>query len=340
MVTKLSPQLGLDVKERTLTARAFYEPDFFLHSGSRYSGVDHRGSLDIKKAFSRLFSMDAKMEIWRVSDPTALPRVGLARSLSPILYGWAELVGNERFSGRDTLRVGYRFEGTKVYERSPLPEAPDAGLAHIPFAELWHRATRRTDIGLEYRFKYFAVGSQLGDANSLAALYRYRLSPQTHLTLRAGASRYQKLDDRPPSSNPTRTGGMPRFVLDVGYDARLSHLSVTIGHELAGATGLTSAVWVEYASLFGSHRIWKELSVIGGVSVYRNGYAPNANIDSLWASGIARGYWGTAGLEWKLSRDLALNGVFTRLSQLGGPVAKGSDLTRNVFAVRLVYTAL
>jgi len=342
MVTKLSPHFGLDLKERTLTGHAFYEPAFFIHSASGYLGVDHRGALDFRRAFSHVFSLDTKGEVWRVSDPTSLVRTGLARTISPILYGWVEVAGADRLSPRDTLRVGYKFEGTKVYEREVFPDSPfappSAGFAHVPFAELWHRATRRTDIGVEYRFQYFSLGPQQGDGNSLAALYRYRLSPDTKLTLRAGPTHYQKLDNSP--TNPSRTGWLPRLVFDFTYENHLSKITVTLGHELAGATGLTSALWIEYASLFGSHRLWKELSAFGGVSVYRNGYAANIGIDSLFSASVARGYWLNAGLEWKLSRDLALNGVFTRVTQLGSPALHVGDLTRNVFAVRLVYTAL
>ncbi len=343
VVTKLSPQIGLDVKERTLTLHSFYAADFFLHSASRYSGVDHRGSLDFKNAFSHVFALEGRTEIWRVSDPTSLPRVGLARTISPILYGWAELVGVQRLSARTTLRVGYRFEGTKVYERLVVPEGstapPDAGLAHVPFAELWHRATRRSEIGVEYRFQYFTLGSQTSDANSVAALYRYRLSPETRLTVRAGPTYYQRLDHSP--SNFTRTGWMPRFVFDLTHDSRVSRITAAIGHELTGASGLSSGLWAEYASLFGSHRLWKELSVFAGASLYRNGSAANVGIDSFSpARGIARGYWVNAGLEWRLTRDLALSGIFTRLTQLGSQAVGVADLTRNVFAVRLVYTAL
>jgi len=93
------------------------------------------------------------------------------------------------------------------------------------------------------------------------------------------------------------------------------------------------------ACRLGSHRLWRQLSAFGGLSVYRNGYAANIGVDSLFSPSVARGYWLNAGLEWKLGRDLALNGVFTRLTQLGTPALNVGDFTRNVFAVRLVYAA-
>jgi len=119
MVTKVSPIIGLDVKERTFNAHSFYAADLYIHSADGSTGLDHRAMIDFRDELSHRFALDSKLEVWRVSDPTSLPRGGLARTLSPILYGSGELAGSERLTRRTTLRVGYRFEGVKIYDPDP-----------------------------------------------------------------------------------------------------------------------------------------------------------------------------------------------------------------------------
>jgi len=343
MVTKVSPIIGLDVKERTFNAHSFYAADLYIHSANGTTGVDHRAMVDFKDELSHRFALDSKLEVWRVSDPTSLPRGGLARTLSPILYGSAEIAGSERLTRRTTLRMGYRFEGVKIYENDyqPDPLVPAVsrppGYAHTPFAELWYRATRRTDIGLEYRFQYLTFGAQSSDANSLAFAYRYRISPEFRLALKMGPTFYQKLSSA-QTFDPSRTGWMPRFVFDLTRDVRGSRIGLTVAHELAGASGFTSGVWTEYASLYGGQKLFRDFSIVGGVSLYRNGPAANVALDQWSGDQVAKGYWITAGLEWQVMRELSLTGAFTRLSQLKG--FGGGELSRNVVALRLVYTAL
>jgi hypothetical protein len=301
--------------------------------------------VDFRDELSHRFALDSKLEIWRVSDPTSLPRGGLARTRAPILYGSGELAGSERLTRRTTLRVGYRFEGVKIYESDPTlcptcatpPDRPP-GYAHTPFAELWYRATRRADIGLEYRFQYLSFGAQSSDANSIAATYRYRISPDIKLLLKLGPTFYQKLESDPRYPSSDHTGWLPRFIFDLSRDARGSRIGLTVAHELAGASGFTSGVWTEYASLYGGQKLFRDFSIVGGVSVYRNGPAAHVALDAWSGDQIAKGYWVTAGLEWQLMREFSLTGAFTRLSQLAA-VRGGGELSRNVVALRLVYTA-
>jgi hypothetical protein len=338
MITKLSTQVGLDIKERTLNVHSFYAPDFFLQSGSGYSGVDHRGLIDLKNDFSHRFSLDGKVEIWRVSDPTVLPQIGIARTFSPLLYGAAQLAGAERLSPRTTLRAGYRFEGAKNYD--PDPRFRSAGFAHVPFAELWYRLSQRSDIGVEYRFQYLTFENSASDANTVSALYRYRFSPETKFTLKVGPTYYQKLDSNP--LDVSKSGWMPRLTFEFTHDIRGSEIGLALGHELAGAIGLTSGLWFEYVSVFTTQRLSKEFSVFGGATVYRNGPAASLYLDSFHSTDqTAEGYWLNGGLEWRLMRSASLNGIFTRISQVAGSAGiRASDLSRNIFAIRLVYTAL
>ncbi|HYR54486.1 MAG TPA: hypothetical protein VEM39_00080 [Myxococcaceae bacterium] len=343
MVTKLSPMIGLDVKERTLNAHSFYAADLYVHSADGTTGVDHRAVIDFKDELSHRFALDSKLEVWRVSDPTSLPRGGLARTRSPILYGSAELAGAQRLTRLTTLRVGYRFEGTKIYETDPDPVDPTIrrprppGFAHAPFAELWYRLSRRSEIGVEYRFQYLSFGTQSSDANSVAAMYRFRISPEVKLALKLGPTYYQKLDSDP--GDPSRSGWTPRVIFDLTRDAHGSRIGFSLGHELAGASGFISGVWTEYASLYGAQKFFRDFSILGGAAFYRNGPAAHVAMDSFSGPQVVKGYWVNAGLEWQLMREVSLTGTFTRLSQLAG-FGGGGGLSRNVVALRLVYTAL
>jgi len=332
LITKIAPQIGLDVKDHTLNATSFYASDVYFRHGSSVTGVDHRGALEIKKETSRTTEVDGKVKIWRVSDPTSLPRLGLAREISPILFGTAEVIGAIRLSARTTLRAGYLFEGVKVYETDRGVPA----FLNAPYVETWYRATRRTEIGAEYRFQYFSLGGSRADSHALAAAYRYHFTRHSHLTARAGPVLYE---DRADSS---RTGWLPRVNLEFVQDLPHFQIALVAGHDLTGASGFSAAFWADYASLYLTYKVSKPLGVFGGASYYRNGRAPNQGLwvfDSRAGNGTSQGYAVGGGLEWRIARYLALQGALYRIAQVAGP-SGGVDLSRNIASVRMVLTAL
>jgi hypothetical protein len=338
-MAKLSPQVGLDVKDHTTLLHSYYAADVFLRQGSALAGfcngqsqracIDHRGSFDLKQALSRIWTLQGEAQVWRVADPTSLLRVGLARQISPVFYGFAEVSGTARLDPRTTLRTGYRFEAAKVYDERNLP----IGLTNSPFAELWHRVSRQTDLGLEYRFQYFSFGSATADSNALSAGYRYQLARHTKFTAKAGPIFYRA------HGTSARSGFAPRVLLDLTQQAshRLTG-SISVGHDLIGAAGLFTAYWAEWAMLTGSYRLGKHTSVFGWGSLYRNGPAPNDKLFPIARSDTARGYGAGGGLEWLIDRKLSVQATFTRYIQVAGTDFGG--LERNIGAVRLIYTAL
>lgn len=330
MITKLSPQVGLDVKDHTLNGTSFYAADIFIFHGSGLSGVDHRGAVELKHTPSRTTSVEGKLKIWRVSDPTSLPRLGLAREIAPVLFGTAELAVAAKLSARTTVRAGYLFEGLKIYET--VSRRPS--FLNSPYLETWYRATQRTELGADYRFQYFTFEGASADSHSIAAAYRYHFSPHMKFTAKAGPG---WLQDR---ADPSHTGWFPRVNLELVRTLEHFEGLLVIGHDLVGASGYSSVLWADYAALAGSYKASKQLSVFANGSYFRNGRGPNDGIGSFdYRSGTWQGYAVSGGLEWRLTRFFALQGFVGRLAQVAGP-SSAVDLSRNIVAVRLSITAL
>ncbi|MBI3185668.1 MAG: hypothetical protein HYZ28_26310, partial [Myxococcales bacterium] len=213
----------------------------------------------------------------------------------------------------------------RILEAGRLP-----GLYHAPFLELTYALSRRTEGGLEYRFQHFTLGGELAQAHSLANRLRYRLSRQTTLSARAGPALYW--DERGGRGVVARAG------LDLAHEGRRAELYFSAGQELVGASGFTAALWAQYAAVAVSARPAGALRPYASASYFRNGRAPDVGIDPLgdW-SRVTQGYAVGAGLEWRLSKHLALAATADRYSQLGEVPAAG-DLSRNIVAVRAVLS--
>ncbi|MBI3183553.1 MAG: hypothetical protein HYZ28_15560, partial [Myxococcales bacterium] len=108
-LTKLTSQLGAELKAPSLEASSWYAPDLLLHHGTGSVTVDHRAQLELEGTLGRRSSLRTGAQMWRVSDPTSLPRQGVARTASAVLYGKAELSLAEELSQRLQGRLGYRF---------------------------------------------------------------------------------------------------------------------------------------------------------------------------------------------------------------------------------------
>ncbi|NBD13530.1 hypothetical protein FOF48_26160 [Corallococcus sp. Z5C101001] len=327
-MTKLSPRLGLDVKNEQVTFDSYYAGDLLARHGSGKVTFDHRLGLGFRDVLSRRLRLDASARVFRVSDPTSLPRDGLARSTSPTFYAQTRVGLTGRVTERMDVRGNYLFEATRIIEPGRV-----AGYAHTPSVELWYRTTRRLSLGAEYRYQGFLYDGDYSQAHSAAAALRYRLGRPTTLTVRAGPVRYL------PSIS-SRGGWLPRVSLELMREGERTDLGFATGHDLVGASGFSGAVWADYASLIGAHRFTQRLSAFGAASFFRNGAAPGHNYKE-WRNtvNVSQGYAVGGGVEYRLSRKLALQGAVDRIAQVGAADVVGAgDLTRNVFALRLVMT--
>jgi hypothetical protein len=323
LMTKVSPRLGLDVKDPTLTLESFYASDLLMRHGSGNVSLDHRGGLDVKKVLSRRLRVETTGSIFRVTDPTSLPRESVARSTEPVLYGQAKLTLIGRLSQRVDARGGYGVEGVRL-----LAVGQQAGFVHVPFLEVWWRATRRLSLGTEYRYQAFHFGDEFAQAHGAFAALRYRLTRQTTFTARTGPMAYVGQEGQ---------GLVPRVALELAHESERFELGAVAGHDLVGASGFSNVVWADYAGLMVTGRFDSRLSAHGAASYFRNGQAPNEGAFSLGGSPlVVQGYALGLGVDFKVNRYVSLQGAVDRIAQVGAAeAAAGVELTRNVAAVRL-----
>jgi len=331
LMSKLTPQFGVDARTRTLESNGWYAADMLMRHGSGRFTVDHRAGLNLRKELSDRARLDGQVSLWRVTDPTSLPRLGVARTATPVFYGRGEAGGSYRLTERWTTRGVYRFEGAQVY----VPNRP-AAFVHAPSLENWYRMTRRSDLGAEYRFQYFAFGADTAHAHGAFAAFRHRVSRLTTFTAQGGPVYFQRHDG-------TAAGFMPKATLELARDGETLDVAVVVGHDLVGASGFSSAMWADFASLMGGVDVSSRFRFFGAASYFRNGTAPNVAF-LPWEATAGRAVQGYAvgvGAEWKITRSFNLQLAADRLAQLSGTVGPGeTEFARNIVALRLVLTAL
>ncbi|XXF80864.1 hypothetical protein P2318_14215 [Myxococcaceae bacterium GXIMD 01537] len=326
-MTKFTPRLMGEAKNARLTAEGFYAADLLVRHGSGNVSLDHRAGLETRYLLSRRLRVDVTGRVYRVTDPTSLPRQGLARSTTPTLYGQARLTLLGRVTSRLDVRATYAFEGARMYQSGLAPS-----YVHTPSAELLYRGTRRLTLGLEYRYQGFVFANEYSDAHAAIGSLRYRLSRVTTLTVRGGPVFFRQ---------PTALGGsgvVPRVALELARDGQFVDWGFVVGHDLVGASGFTDALWADYASLMATRRFSARLSLTGAASYFRNGLAPGEDFFEARGERLAQGYAVGLGLEYRWTRRLSMQGALDRIAQVGA-VGTGVDLTRNVAAVRFIYTA-
>ncbi len=326
LMTKLTPQAGLDARGRTFEAGGWYAADLSLRHGSGSFSVDHRGKLKLLARFSERAWVDGALSAWRVSDPTSLPRLGVAATLSPVLYGRAEAGAHALLADRWTAGLGYRFEGARIYD-----ERGQAGYAHSPWVDAWFKASRITELGMELRLQQFVFGPETDSAASAAASVRHRFTRQVHVLLRAGAGAFQGAQGLGPRP-------YPRLHLEVGREGERVDVGLALGHDLMGASGFTAALWADYGSAVVDWRVLEPLKLFGAASVYRNGHAPDLGFWPPDAAGAAQGYTLAAGLEWRVSGALAFKLQGDRYAQIGAAVPGAVNVSLNVLSARVVVT--
>jgi hypothetical protein len=328
LMTKLSPRLGLEAKDGRLTLDTFYATDLLMRHGSGKLSLDHRAGLVFQHVLSRRLRVDSAVRVFRVRDPASLPRDGLARSTSPTFFTQATLGFTGRVTDRLDMRAGYKFEVVRILEAGRSP-----AYAHTPSVEAWYRSTRRLSLGLEYRYQGFLYQGALAQSHGAAAGLRYRLTRPTTFMARVGPVRYLAPDGQ-------QGGWVPRVNLELQREGELLDVGVAVGHDLVGASGFTNAVWADYAGVVLTRRFTQKFNAFGAASFFRNGRAPSQDWGIFNGSPtVSQGYAVGGGVEYRINRRLTAQGAVDRIAQVGVADALGAaDLTRNVFAVRLVVT--
>jgi hypothetical protein len=331
-LTKIMPQAGLRLDQRLTKLETYFGPDILYRSSSGEVQLDYRASFELHSDLSRTAHIDGVAKFWDTSDPLALPRQGLARTLARTFYGIATFGWRQEFAPRWSFLLGYRFEGAKVDETNHPP-----GFLNSPSMEVDYRLTRRADLGVEYRLQLFKFGDNNGIAHSPGLVWKYRLSRSANIKISGGAAFYSEHLD------PSKNGIVPRFEIDVGQQItkRLSWV-FNVGHDLLGASGFSTAVWADYSSLTLSWQVLEKLRLFGYGSFFRNGPMPNIGVFPLkvnQSEGVAAGYGVGAGAEWRFNRYVAVQASYDRIDQVGSIDSSQASLTRNIVAGRLTVDA-
>jgi len=328
LMSKLSPRLGLVAKDSRLTVDSFYAADLMVRHGSGKVTLDHRAGVEARNLLTRRLRVDTAVRVFRVTDPSSLPRDGLARSTAPTFFTQARLGVTGRASERVDVGVRYTFEAVRILEDGRQP-----GYAHVPSVEAWYRATRRLTLGLEYRYQGLLYAGEVGQSHGAAAALRYRVTRQMTFTARGGPVRYLAPDGQ-------QGGWVPRVNLELMREGERFDFGVAAGHDVVGATGFANALWADYAGLVLAHRFTQKLSAFGAASFYRNGRAPSDDWDVFNGSPtVSQGYAVSGGVEYRINRRISAQGAVDRIAQVGAAETDGAQsLTRNVFAIRLVVT--
>ncbi|MCE9673729.1 hypothetical protein LY474_38600 [Myxococcus stipitatus] len=330
LMTKFSPRVGIQGQDERLNLDGAYAADVLMRHGSGKVTLDHRGTLEGRYLLSRRLRVDTAVRVYHVSDPTSLPRDGLARSTSPTFFTQARLGLTGRATDRADVRVGYTLEAVKILEAGQ-----SAGYAHTPTLELMYRASRRLTLGAEYRYQGFLYLNSLSQSHGVAGTLRYRLTRPTTLIVRAGPVRYL-------APRGEEGGWVPRVNVELAREGELFDLGIAVGHDLVGASGFANALWADYATVSLARRFDHQFSAFGAASFFRNGQAPSREWSTFSSTPlVSQGYAVGAGVEFRFNRRVAAQGAVDRIAQVGVAEAAGAagDLTRNVFAVRLIVTA-
>jgi hypothetical protein len=327
LMTKLIPKFGLQLKNPTLTLDGWYAADFMFMQLSRTFRLDHRMGLKLTQRLSRTTAVDADLGVWRVQDPTSLPRLSVALTMNPVLYARLTAGVTTQLSRRWTARFQYAFEGTQVYQAGD-----PVGTTNTPSGEMLYRATRQTSVGFGYRYQYFAFGTQKNQGHTPEGLFRYRFDPFTTLNLRAGPVFF--------GTDVQQMKTAPMLDLNLYRHVRHVELGLVAGQDVVGASGFTSALWTQYVGGQVGWRATRPLRVWGGGNVFRNGAAPGG-VDA-WLGrnpqGIATGYGLGVGGEYDLNPYLSMQCQLDRIVQTG-VYGAGGNISRNIGAVRFVLKA-
>lgn len=330
LMTKFTPEAGIRGQARTWSLEANYAPDLFIRHGSGRTSIDHRFGLEGLRRMSSRVSIRSQARVWYVSDPTSLPRMGMARSLVPVLYGVGDLSVGYSVSRRWLLRAEYRFEGARIEEEGRAP-----GLMHQPSVEASYRLAPRTDLGVVYRAQSFHFEDSQALSHGPAAIFRHRFTRHVTATAIGGASYFT-----PEAGAAAQAGWTPRVTLSLDGRLERLHWGLAAGHDLVGASGFSTALWADFVAASAGWDITRSLQLRGVGNLFRNGPAPGVGTFSFSTEGgvVSQGYGVGLTADWRLADRWALQLQVTRIGQVGTLGSAAPDLTRNIAAVRAVFT--
>jgi len=315
LMSKLSPEVGYELKSEQRDLTAAYDADLIHHLVAGNVGLDHRGRLRYRDEPTERLELHLDATLYRVEDSSTLPRFGVARTQSAALWLKGELALDYRLSHRDTAELGYRTEATRLYANGlPLTSV------HALAGEVRREVGRRLELGVRYRAQLFTAGlTPRAHTHAVSGTLRFTLARHTFLAVDAGPVLFAASGLRSVT---------PRVGAELGYEARGVELGVVGGRDYVGAAGFATAIWADYVQVAAAWKVSRAVSLNAAGGLYRNGVAPAGPVD-------AQGWGAGAGFEWRFAKELSAELSYNRISQLGTAAVPG--LSRNIASARLTY---
>jgi len=315
--SKVSPKLGGTVDNERLSLKGWYAADVVYKAVAQEPELDHRAAVNLSAKLTHRLTLKSDLELWRVEDPTSLPRTGLAAVPVPIFYSTAGVGLDELLAPRWTLQLRDRNEVARIF-KGDLPTT----FTQTPSLALRFELTHRDVVTLGYRYQAFlALPRVVGQTHAGILSIDHQLSKTWHVYARGGPMAY--LD-----GFYGRSKLMPVGEAGAGWHGALSELDLLVGHDVAGAAGYAAAVWTDYAELdWAVHPLKKVTFYLGG-GAFRNGAAPDGPLE-VW------GYSGGAGVGYAVTPTLQARLDAQRIHQVATGAQALVGLNRNIVGVQL-----
>jgi hypothetical protein len=174
---RLSPELGIDVRDPRWTLEAVYGADYIVYDRLAPDGIwNHRGRVDLDAELTHRLTLGADARGGYAYDPVGLAQMGIFRAGEQ--SAWM-LSGR----GRIDYRAASRLDGAlTIREQMVRFDDGTGGAMHAPAAEALWNLDRRLSVGAAFAIGFFqqfdATGTDLAISNGLRARARYRVSRQ------------------------------------------------------------------------------------------------------------------------------------------------------------------
>jgi len=324
--SKISPKGGVIIANENLKLSAWYAADALYKAVQQVPELDHRGAIDFKDQVSHKLAIRSDAEVWRVEDPTSLPRLGLAAVPVPIFYSTAGAGLTYDFTQRMSLLFDDRQEVAKIYQNG-LP----LSLTQAPSAELKYKLSVRDTVGVTYRYQAFIAvptpaSDLVGQTHAGLMSLEHRFTEKWHGYVKGGPLAWVDGTQR------GATSVVPVGEAGITWEGELSEVDLIGGHDLLGSAGYAAAVWADYAELAVAWHPTRKLNIWVGSGAFRNGLAPDG-------ATTVQGYSVGGGLGWAFTREITGRVQAQRIQQqdINTGAAQLVAVDRNIFGVQLSW---
>lgn len=312
-IARVSPELGLQLRNPRWEASAVYGADYLVYQRMASGGIwNHRGALELEGELSRRLDAEIGVRGGYAYDPVGLALMGIFRTGEE--QAWT-LSARGRLEYRVTRRVDAALT---LRERAVVFSDGTGGAMHAPGAEVLYRLDRRLSVGAAYAVGLFQGfepdRTDLAFSNGVLARARYRVTRHVRFDAAAGPVVWV---------GPDGAALVPELSAELQWARRGTAVRAGAAHALGiGSTARPGLV--DSLEVGAVHRLSRRFDVRGDLGMWRSGRAPSGADAVL---GYAAG--GEAGMT--LSGGVRLAVAASHFARLDG----GDGVDRSTVALRL-----